>query len=129
MLAQVFLMLCALLPLFSYGEKRPVAVIFLALTGNFLLCYNTPLTELLVDTLLPLAGGACLLFLHRYYLQRQEKLPMGYAFALLFWVMNIKNAGLLFVAAGVILLALAQKKQGAAGNRWYLCCWLCWQDI
>lgn len=112
MLAQVFLMLCALLPLFAYGEKGPIAAIFLALAGNFLLCYNVPLTELLVDTLLPLAGGACLLFLHRYYLQQQEKLPMGYAFALLFWVMNIKSAGLLFVAAGVILLALAQKKQG-----------------
>lgn len=112
MLAQVFLMLCGLLPLFAYGGKSTVAGIFLALTANFLLCYNTPLTELLVDTLLPLAGGACLLFLHRYYLQRQEKLPVRYAFALLFWVMNIKNAGLLFVAAGVILLALTKKRQG-----------------
>lgn len=112
MLAQAFLMLCTLLPMFACGGKRILTGIFLALTGNFLLCYNIPLTELLVDTLLPLAGAACLLFLHRAYMGKSEHPPMRYAFAVLFWVLNIKNAGILLVAAGVLLLTLDRKKNG-----------------
>lgn len=111
MLAQAFLMLCSLLPMFAYGGKNPVAVVLLALVGNFLLCYNIPLTELLVDTLLPLAAVACLLFLHRGYMSGEKQLPMRYAFAMLFWVLNIKNAGILLVAAGVLLLAMDRKKK------------------
>lgn len=113
MLAQGFLMLCTLLPLFAVGKKNSfLKTVFLALVGNFLLCYNIPPTELLVDTLLPLAGTAMLLFLHRECLREEEPLDLWYALPLLFWVLNIKNAGMLFVLAGMLILLLRMKKQG-----------------
>lgn len=113
MLAQGFLMLCTLLPLFAVGKKNSfLKTVFLALVGNFLLCYNIPPTELLVDTLLPLAGTAMLLFLHRECLREEEPLDLWYALPLLFWVLNIKNAGMIFVLAGMLILLLRMKKQG-----------------
>lgn len=114
MLAQGFLMLCMVLPMFACGKKNGIlTAAFLALAGNFLLCYNIPLTELLVDTLLPLAGAAMLLFLHRECMREAEPLPICYfALPFLFWVMNIKNAGLLFVFAGAAMLLWHCKKQG-----------------
>lgn len=113
MLAQGFMLLCTLLPMFAFGKKNSLlSAIFLALAGNFLLCYNIPLTELLVDTLLPLAGTAMLLFLHRECLREEQPLNLWYALPVLFWVMNIKNAGTLFVLAGMLILLLRMKKQG-----------------
>lgn len=113
MLAQGFMLLCMLLPMFACGKKNGfISAIFLALMGNFLLCYNIPLTELLVDTLLPLAGAAMLLFLHRECLREEAPLSAYFALPILFWVMNIKNAGLLLVVTGVGLLLWYSKKQG-----------------
>ena len=113
MLAQGFMMLCTLLPMFAFGKKNSFRkAVFLALAGNFLLCYNIPPTELLVDTLLPLAGTAMLLFLHSECLREEQPLNIWFALPLLFWVMNIKNAGMLFAAAGMLILLLRMKKQG-----------------
>lgn len=113
MLAQGFALLCTLLPMFSFGKKNGFwKAVFLALAGNFLLCYNIPLTELLVDTLLPLTGLAMLLFLHRECLREEDPLSAWYALPLLFWIMNIKNAGLLFVVAGLGILLVRMKRQG-----------------
>lgn len=112
MLAQGFVMLCMLLPLFAWEKKKTgLSPVFLALAANLLLCYNTPLTELLVDTLLPLAGTALLLFLHRECLREEDPLPVYYGFPFLFWVMNIKNAGILYVIAGMVILLLSMKRQ------------------
>ena len=113
MLAQGFMLLCTLLPMFAFGKKNGVVqAVFLALAGNFLLCYNIPLTELLVDSLLPLAGTAMLLFLHRECLREDKPLNIWYALPMLFWVMNIKNAGMLFVFAGFWILLVRMKGQG-----------------
>ena len=112
MLAQGFMLLCMLLPLFAVRKKNSLlATLFLGIVGHFLLCYNIPLTELLVDTLLPLAGTAMLLIIHRECLRDEEPLDIWYAFPLLFWVMNIKNAGLLFVFAGLVILLSGVKRQ------------------
>lgn len=112
MLAQGFMMLCMVLPLFAYNRKKGILpAIFLALTGNFLLCYNTPLTELLVDTLLPLAGMAAILFVSHECLREEDPLDPWFALPVLLWVMNIKNAGMLFLAGGLLILLAGMKKQ------------------
>ena len=112
MLAQGFLLLCAILPLFAYNRKKGILpVLFLVLTGNFLLCYNIPLTELLVDTLLPLAGTAAILFVSHECLREEEPLDPWFALPMLLWVMNIKNAGMLFLVAGLLILLAGMKKR------------------
>lgn len=64
MWTQAFFVLSALLPLFSCCKKnRGIYGILVAVMAGFLLCYNVPMTELLVDTLMPLAGMATVLFI------------------------------------------------------------------
>lgn len=133
MLAQGFMMLCMLLPLFAWGKKGPLSALFLAAAGNFLLCYNTPLTDLLVDTLLPLAGTALLLLLHRECLRKEDPLDIRYFIVFAFWVMNIKNAGTLYVLAGLVIALWRLKKGGASlrplllGALLLLAGWMLWE--
>lgn len=113
MLAQGFMMLTMLLPMFAYDRKKGlVPAVFLAITGNFLLCYNIPMTELLVDSLLPLGGVAAMLFVHHECLRDKEPLDLWYALPLLLWIMNVKNAGTLFTVACVLILVHGLRKQG-----------------
>ena len=118
MLAQAFVLLSMLLPVFAWAEKRRwLCTLVIALMGHFLLVYNIPVTDLRVDTLLPLVGTAAVLFLFRHCLaQREEKsLHLYYGFPLLFLTMSVKNTGWFFVAAGLLLIVSTLKKQ--PGNR------------
>ena len=113
MLAQGFLDVCMLLPVFSYVKKQPVACGILALVlGNFLLGYNTPVQELLVDTLLPLTAMASIAFAHQQYLHREEGQNIWLVFPMLFLTLNIKNAAFFFLAVAVVLLLFWQRKAG-----------------
>lgn len=63
MAAQAFLMLSFILPIFKY-VRRNIAAGFICvfLFANYIFCYNILISNLLVDTLLPLQGAAMLLF-------------------------------------------------------------------
>lgn len=108
MWAQGYFMLCAFLPVFSActGNKGPF-VILAGVMAGFLLNYNIPVTELLVDTLMPLAGMAAALFIFRHCAQQEEAaLSPYYAIPLMVWTMNIKHAALIFVAFALVGLYL-----------------------
>lgn len=104
MMAQAYLMLCMLLPIFSYAGKHPVLCgLFLAGMGGALLCYDIPITELLVDTLLPLTAMAATLFLYAQCPKLGTRTPSLYfSLPLLFLTMNIKSSGIFFVIAALI---------------------------
>ncbi len=111
MLAQGFVNVCMLLPVFAYVKKLPVLCAALtAVTGNLLLYYNIPPQELLVDTLLPLTAMAAMAFVHHEYLGREESGSIWLTFPLLFLTLNVKNASFFFLAVAVVLLLLWQKK-------------------
>ena len=111
MLAQGFMMLCMMLPLFAYVRKNHlVCTVLLALMPNFLLCYNTPVTELLVDTLLPLTGMAAALFLYHECLTREAPVSQYYAIPLLCLTVQVKSSGFFFLAAAAVLLPAFRKK-------------------
>lgn len=113
MLAQGFLNVCMLLPVFSYGKKRSAACGVLALVlGNFLLGCNIPVQELLVDTLLPLTAMATIALAHQRYLRREEGQSLWLVFPMLFLTLNIKNAAFFFLALAVVLLLFWQRKAG-----------------
>lgn len=109
MLAQSYLILQLVMPLFAYAKKQnPVSFLCIVLFFDFLAVYNIPLTELLVDTLLPLAGAASLLFIHYHYLyeppEKKTRYPLYYAVPLLCMTAQVKNSGLFFALFSELLL-------------------------
>ena len=123
MWAQAYFMLCALLPVFSCCQKNkaPFLALSLIMTG-FLLHYNIPITELLVDTLMPLVGMAAALFVcfHCAPQDDQNEISPYYAIPLLLWTMNIKHAALIFVVFTMVLLYCCNGKNARRRKQWAL---------
>ena len=105
MLGQGYMLLTCMLPLFRDNRRnRWLVFILMLFAGNFFLAYNVQPSELLVDTLLPLAGMSALLFTRSCKnTDRRENL-----FIILFltWVLQIKNSGAFFalIAGGAYLM-------------------------
>ena len=105
MLGQAYMMIACILPLFPSERRRPMFSLFLLLIAvNFFLSYNIQPTELLTDTLLPLAGMGALLF--ACYCKKPSRQESLFMMFFLIWVVQIKAAGIFFVlpAVGVYLL-------------------------
>ena len=123
MWAQAYFMLCAILPVFSCCEKNrgPFLVLAAVMTG-FLLNYNIPVTELLIDTLMPLTGMSTALFICWHCAERKgyDTISPYYALPLLIWTMNIKHAALLFAVFGLVLLYLCIRKREQGRKQWVL---------
>ena len=113
MLAQNFVSISMLLPVFAYVKKRGLFCGLLTiLAANFFLCYNTPFTELLVDSLLPLCFVATIAFIRQESIERQVggRYSVFLAFPMLFLLLNMKNAALFFLAVALVLLLVWQKQ-------------------
>lgn len=107
MLAQGFLMICTMLPVYSFARKHVgINAAIIVISTALLFQYVIPLTELLVDTLLPLAGMASVAFVYQHCVvgDDNEKLPFYYALPIMIWTMNIKHAALLYIAATFIMM-------------------------
>ena len=65
MLAQAYMLLCAMLPLFYFARKNQIlnAVCVISFM-NYIMLYDIKVTDLLVDTLLPLVAVCALLFVY-----------------------------------------------------------------
>ena len=115
MLAQAFIMLQMILPLYAYIKKnRGLCTVLVALMTNFVMCYNIPITELLVDTMLPLVGMCAVLFIHWHYFDEEnpdkERTSIYSAIPLLCFVTQVKNSGALFVLFALVLLVILVKQ-------------------
>lgn len=111
MWTQAFFVLSALLPLFSCCKKnRAIYGSLVAAMAGFLLCYNVPMTELLVDTLMPLAGMATALFIFVSFRGGQMSPLRG--IPLLIWTMNIKHAAMIYVVFALMLFCVLAWKTG-----------------
>lgn len=120
MLAQVFMMLCCILPVFAFAKKNSIMSTALTFVVSvFWLQYNVPITELLVDTLLPLAGMATIAFLyHSYRAQKEEpELSPYMALPLMLWTLNIKHAAALYVVGAFVLLCVIKGKEKQGKKR------------
>ncbi len=97
MFAQGYMIIACILPVFMYCRKnRVLSFAFMCLATNFILVYNIKITDLLVDTLLPLAAMSMLLF--TYYAGKNNdtctELYLTIPFSI--WIIQIKNAGIFF---------------------------------
>lgn len=104
MLAQSYMMLAAVLPLYYFAKKNQLAisVVFVSFV-NFIFLYNTKITELLVDTLLPLAGVCGLLFTY-VHCKECRKIMLFFSAFYMVQLIQIKNSGIFFVVFIAILI-------------------------
>ena len=112
MLAQSYMLLAAILPLYFFTKKNQAAVSVVIISFvNYVLLYNTKITDLLVDTLLPLVGVCGMLFTY-LHCKKDEKIMFYFSAFYMMQLIQIKNSGIFFVAFIVIqLLRYAWKKK------------------
>lgn len=121
MLAQGYMIVCTILPVFAYARKNKfLSMLLLSAMTLFLLQYNVRLTDLQVDTVMPVAGVAAMVFAYEHCVSagREETHCVYYAFLVLLWVMNIKHAAMLYVLIVLIILLVDGK---TSGRQWKEC--------
>ena len=110
MLAQTYMLLAAILPLYSFAKKNHLAVSAVILSFvNYVLLYNIKIYDLLVDTLLPLVGVCGLLFVYQHC-KEGRKIMLCFAACYMVQLMQIKNSGIFFVVFVTIYLLLITNK-------------------
>jgi hypothetical protein len=110
MLAQCYMMLATILPLYSFVKKNKLAVSLVIVSFiNYIFLYNIEITDLLVDTLLPLVG-ACALFFTYLHCKDGEKINYYLASFYMVQLIQIKNSGIFFVAFIVLQMIIFVRK-------------------
>ena len=105
MLAQVYMMLSSILPVFVFIKKNKIAALAVVFSAvNFILVYNIEVTDLLVDTLLPLVAMSGLVFAYRYCKRSCRIRNLIFASFYMVQIVQIKNSGMFFVALICILI-------------------------
>ncbi len=117
MLAQSYMMTVSVMPLFSCLKKNVWAGFLLILGAtNYFYIFNTSLTNLLVDTLLPLVGAGATVYAFRY--SRTDKpwqlLPLAFYMVQL---VQIKNSGIFFAAVIGLWVLVQGRKDHRYGLR------------
>ena len=112
MLAQIYMISAALLPLFTFVTKnKVVSSIGMLSFFYFVFVYNVFITELLVDTLLPVAGCCGLLFAVLYCKKGCGKAALWCSAFYMVQMIQIKNSGVFF-AFLMLFVILYQAEKG-----------------
>ena len=105
MLAQVYMLIAGILPIFAFAKKNKIAIAVMAISFiNFIFVYNIRPTDLLVDTLLPVTGICGLLLAYMYCNTNSTKLELWLTSFYMVQLVQIKNSGIFFAVIIVILL-------------------------
>ena len=104
MLAQVYMMTACIMPVFCFAKKNKAAALAVGLSfTNFFFVYNITVTNLLVDTLLPIVGMCALLYVRMYCDgETKDRTALCLSAAYLTQIIQIKNSGIYFVLIAVI---------------------------
>lgn len=105
MLAQAYAIAAAVLPLFSrVTGRKPLCCAALLGFAWFVFDYNTAITDLLVDTLLPMVGMCALLFAVTHCKEECGKFALFCAACYCVWLVQIKNSGIFFLLPVVLVI-------------------------
>lgn len=99
MLAQTYMMLVSFLPLFLFDKKnRKSTILIVTIVSCAILCYNVRITDLLVDTLLPLVGVSGLIYAY-FNCSKNQTIGKELFFVTFYLIaiIQIKNSGIFFV--------------------------------
>ena len=120
MLVQAFMMVCAIMPLFSCVKKHPFSGLVCLLCFTyfaFTYVYNIYLTSLMVDTLLPLFSMAAFLIVSDICRESRKsentdgKTDLWVAAPLLAMTVMLKNSGVFFAVPTIIALMINWKRR------------------
>ncbi len=116
MLAQAYAIAAAILPLFSrVTGRKPLCCAALLGFAWFVFDYNTAITDLLVDTLLPMVGMCALLFAVTHCKEGCGKFELFCAACYSIWLVQIKNSGIFFLLPIVLVIVPYAHRQKAWG--------------
>ena len=120
MLAQIYMIVAAVLPLFNFAKKNafPAFIVMLAFV-NFIFVYNTQVTDLLVDTLLPVVGMCGLMFAAVHCRGGITGTTLAFLSCYMIQLQQIKNSGIFFAAliiGCVLLYAVKNRKLKSKRN-------------
>lgn len=105
MLAQAYAIAAAILPLFSrVTGRKPLCCAALLGFAWFVFDYNTAITDLLVDTLLPMVGMCALLFAVTHCKGGCGKFELFCAACYSVWLVQVKNSGIFFLLPIVLVI-------------------------
>lgn len=98
MFAQTYMMLSCMIPLFIFEKKNKMctAIIVTSVT-NFFLVYNIAVSNLLVDTLLPIVAICGFIYAYYYCKDFDDKFEFYFIIFYTVWLIQIKNSGIFFV--------------------------------
>jgi len=117
MLVQGYMMLVSIMPLFALCKKGwPLIMLAVVSFTNLVLIYNNEITDLLVDTLLPLAAMSGFLYVWLYCGRECEKRTILPAALFMIQMIQIKNSGIFFaafIAVLMIVYAVRNRNRGA----------------
>ena len=117
MFAQIYMMTACILPVFFFARRNRIAALLVVLSAtNFFFIYNVTVTNLLVDTLLPLAGMCALLYAWCFCRAGAGTAAILFSAAYSVQLVQIKNAGLFFAALVFVLLLRALRRGRAAAR-------------
>lgn len=103
MFAQVYMMLSCIIPLFIFDKKNKISTaIIVTAVANFFLVYNITVTDLLVDTLLPLASMCGFIYAYYYCQDLDDRFAFYSIIFYTVWIIQIKNSSIFFV--GIICM-------------------------
>ena len=105
MLAQMYMMLVSIMPLFYFVRRNQFAGFILIVTAsNLFFLLNIPITELMVDSLLPLVSMAGLLFSYIYCGEQNNRKNVIISGLYMIQMVQIKNSGFFFASLAIALL-------------------------
>ena len=116
MLAHIYMIAAAALPLFVFVKKNSVlsALVMISFV-NFVFVYNITITNLLVDTVLPIIAMCSLIFTYLHCRKGCGRLELICASAYMVQLVQIKNSGIFFVALiDIVILICGWKNKNYA---------------
>lgn len=123
MFAQAYMITACILPVFIYVRKNKIfSLIFMFLSTNFIFIYVISITDLLVDSLLPLACMSMLLYVYSYVGKNNYIIGFDQYLSVPFmiWILQIKNAGIYFVVLVSLWVLLGIKRRWTKIEKGYI---------
>lgn len=118
MFAQFYMIISCILPLYAFVKRNRIAgfAAILCFT-NLILVYNITITNLLVDTLLPVFSICALLYTHLYFRDSEHTSDIFLIALYMIQIVQIKNSGIFFLLPILLYLVLGRKKNLGISSR------------
>ncbi len=118
MLAQIYMMAASIVPVFVASRKNKTAALLVTLSAtNLFFVYNVTVTNLLVDTLLPLVAMSGLLYSSIYCKKGNRPTEIFFAAFYMIQLIQIKNSGVFYIIMICVWILINVRRDGSIRAR------------